>query len=121
MPEQRAMKKYVVQSTSNGVEVLVSHSEHPDDAARLDTSSYTGGLEWGYEGAGPRSLAHLLLSHCLSDTYSDIFMREVIANKSPIQKREQVVVFTEEELLIWLRNELNKGIDRRLNRRSTNE
>lgn len=114
--EKRAMKKYVVQSTENGIEVLVSHSDDPDDTTAVDTSSYKGGLEWGYIGAGPRSLAHLLLSHCLADTYCDRFMRDVVANKSPINQHEQVVVFSEDEILSWLKAELDKGIDRRIPR-----
>ena len=103
MPEP-IFKKYVAESVSDGVEVLVHHSEHPDDTTTLE--SVGGGFEWGYEGAGPRSLALAMLADCVSSRFSDGLMKEFVASRSPIEEHRNAVVFTEKEILQWLRDRL---------------
>ncbi len=98
------MKRYVAESTSSGVEMLVQHSDHPDDASSLEY--LPGGYEWGYEGAGPTRLAYALLSNSVSERFSEQFMKDVVSKTSPIEEHRQVVVFYEKDILRWLRSQL---------------
>jgi hypothetical protein len=100
------MKKYVAELTEKGVEVLISHSQHPDDTTPLQ--QLPGGYEWGYEGAGPTRLAYALLSESVASRFCDGLMNAVISKNSPIEKHEQTVVFHEAEILKWLRDQLNE-------------
>jgi hypothetical protein len=104
---QPIFKKYVAESVSGGVQVLVHNSDHPDDTTTLEPIG-GGGFEWGYEGAGPRNLAYALLADCIPNRFCDDLMRELVANRSPIQEHRRAVVFTEEEILLWLRNRLKE-------------
>lgn len=105
MPK-RPMKRYVVESTSSGVEVLVAHSDIPGDTTLLENLS--GGFEWGYEGAGPRQLAYAILADLIAGSFTEAFMKEVVSKTSPIDEHKQVVVFYEKNILAWLKNKLNK-------------
>lgn len=98
------IKRYVAEATGSGVEVLVQHSDHPDDISSLE--SLSGGYEWGYEGAGPRSLAGDMLSDAVSGRFRDQFMEDVVAKTSPIEEHRRVVVFHEKDILRWLRSQL---------------
>jgi hypothetical protein len=99
-------KQFVAEATDSGVEVLIQHSAHPDDTSPLISSS--GGFEWGYEGAGPLSLAHAILANVVADRFCQPFMKDIIATTSPIEKHERVVVFHEADILKWLKGQLNK-------------
>ena len=98
------MKRYVAESTSSGVEVLVQNSEMPGDTTSL--RSLRAGFEWGYEGEGPRCLAHAILSDVVADRFCESFMKEVVSKTSPIEKHDTVVVFHEKDVLDWLRAKL---------------
>jgi hypothetical protein len=104
------MKRYVAESTSAGVEVLVHHSEAPDDATPLnDPPGWAPGqFEWGYEGQGPRRLAYAILADLIADRFGDAFMKEVVSKTSPIEDHRKVVVFQEEHILNWLRSKLSQ-------------
>lgn len=99
-------KKYVAESVSTGVEVLVHHSNHPDDTTTLEPIG--GSFEWGYEGAGPRNLAYAMLANCVPDRFCDELMKDLVANRSPIEEHRPAVVFTEQEILRWLKQRLEK-------------
>jgi hypothetical protein len=99
-------KKYVAESVSTGVEVLVHHSERPDDTTALQPIG--GVFEWGFEGAGPRNLAYAMLADCVSDRFCDKMMKDLVANRSPIGEHRPAVVFTEKEILRWLRKRLEE-------------
>jgi len=98
------MKRYVAESTGSGVEVLVHHSDHPDDTTPLE--ALPGGYEWGYEGAGPARLAYALLGNSVSERFSEQFMEDVVSKTSPIEEHRPVVVFHEKDILRWLRSKL---------------
>ncbi|HZZ29367.1 MAG TPA: DUF6166 domain-containing protein [Pirellulales bacterium] len=99
-------KQYVAESTTDGVEVIIHHSSLPDDTTMLP--SFPGGFEWGYEGAGPRSLAYAILAEAVASRFCEEFMRDVISKKSLIANQEPAVVFHEADVLSWLKNELNR-------------
>ncbi len=102
------MKKYVAEATSAGVEVLVHHSDAPGDTTPLNPPIWTAGdFEWGYRGAGPRRLAHAILTDLIADRFGNAFMDEVVSQTSPIEEHRQVVVFHEEKILDWLREKLS--------------
>lgn len=98
------MQKYVVESTKSGVEVLVHLSEAEGDCTPL--KSVYGPFEWGYRGSGPDQLAHALLADLISRKFGHDFMLEVVSEKSPINDHARAVVFTEEEILDWLKSKL---------------
>lgn len=103
---QPVFKKYVAEAVSTGVEVLVHHSEHPGDTTTLQPIG--GGFEWGYEGAGPRNLAYAMLADCVSDRFCDKLMKDLVTNRSPIEEHRPAVVFTEQEILRWLKKRLEE-------------
>lgn len=100
------LKRYVAESTASGVEVLVQHSDHPDDTSSLE--QLPGGYEWGYEGAGPTRLAYAILSHVVAEQFSEQFMKDVVSKTSPIEEHRQVVVFDEKDILGWLKSQFAK-------------
>ena len=103
---KRHMKRYVVESTSSGVEVLIAHSDAPGDTSSLE--KLPGGFEWGYEGAGPRRLAQAILADLIADRFAEAFMKDVVAKASPIDEHRAVVVFHENAIVDWLRDQLNQ-------------
>src|SRR2546426_8954411 len=96
---------------SSGVEVLVHHSDAPGDTTPLNNPAgwTSGDFEWGYEGAGPRRLAHAILADLIAERFGEVFMKEVVATTSPIEEHRKVVVFHEDKILDWLRNKLDVG------------
>ena len=99
-------KKYVAESVGDGVEVIVHHSERHDDTSALE--SIGGGFEWGYEGAGPRNLTRTILADCIPTRFCDHLMKDLVATKSPINEHRNAVVFSEEEILLWLKKRLGE-------------
>ena len=97
---------YVAESSSEGVKAIAQLNEIDNDFVPLDDAGI--GFEWGYEGAGPRNLAHAILAHYAAEAFATDFMMEVISKKSPIELRERAVVFREENILVWLRKKLNE-------------
>lgn len=102
------MRRYVAKSTPDGVEVSVHHSEQPGDMVPLSNPPLwtKGGFEWGYAGAGPRRLAHAILTDLVAAKFGDAFMEEVVSKTSPIEERGQEVVFHEEDVLAWFKKKL---------------
>ena len=101
------MIQFVAETSSNGVQVLIQHSEHPLHTSLLNESPFaTGQFEWGYQGAGPLNLARSMLAYLVAERFGDAFMQEVVAVTSPMEQKAQVVVFREDQILDWLRAKL---------------
>ena len=99
------MRKYVVECTNSGTEVLVEYSECVGDSQPL--RSVYSNFGWGYEGAGPHSLACALLSDLVAGVFGYDFMLEAVSKVSSMEDGEKVVVYKEDQMLSWLKAKLN--------------
>jgi len=112
--------RYVASRVATGVvELLVKQGDGPGKMSQLrDWFHYTSeGFEWGYPGGGPQRLAYTILIDLVAHRFGRKFMEEVVSRTSPIEERQQMVVFREEDILDWLAKKISAR--RRSLRRST--